>query len=133
MFSLVSKPSSTEKQVEVLGHQTEHFEPSQRYNSLFSAYRSSTSKQEIGFAFEHRLWKARLARVARIVCTDSINLPIIYEAQNLTNDDVYSWRKIPRTIKHHISLWKRKKIQFDSNSMCPRSSSFRKLLNIESS
>ena len=114
-----------------LGHHLEDFEPSKRYNSLFSGYRCSISKQAIGFAFEHRLWKARLARVARIICTDMINLPIIYEAQKLTNVDVYSWRKIPRTIKHHVALWKRKVIQFDSDSMSPRSSSFRKLLQIE--
>ena len=112
-----------------LGHHLEDFEPSKRYNSLFSGYRCSISKQAIGFAFEHRLWKARLARVARIICTDMINLPIIYEAQKLTNVDV--WRKIPRTIKHHVALWKRKVIQFDSDSMSPRSSSFRKLLQIE--
>ena len=114
-----------------LGHHIEDFEPSKRYNSLFSGYRCSISKQAIGFAFEHRLWKARLARVARIICTEKMNLPIIYEAQNLTNVDVYSWRKIPRTIKHHVALWKRKEIQFDFETMNPRSSSFSKLLNIE--
>ena len=114
-----------------IGNDTGDFEPSKRYNALFSAYRCSISNQTIGFAFEHRLWKARLARIARIICTNSTNLPIIYTAQNLNIDDVYSLRKIPRTIKHHVALWKRKQIKFDFNTMSPRSSSFKKLLNID--
>ena len=107
------------------------FIPSKRYNALFSAYRCSISPQQIGFCFEHKLWKAQLARLARIVNVKHCNMPPIFVAQNLMDDDPSSWRDPPPTIKKHVALWMKHKIKFVPFSSSPRSSTFTKSLNIK--
>ena len=110
------------------------FEPTKRYNSLFSATRCSASKQAIGFDFDLRLKKARLARVYRIMRTEWKDTPTIFLAQRLhllNVENIFTFKNFPPTIKKHMMLWRREVIRIDPlDNSKPCSSMFHKLLNI---
>ena len=113
------------------------FDPSKRYNPLFSASRCLLSSQKFGYSFELKLQKARLARIARImkcVFNDINNIPTIYFAQNLVSKTnpygIFKIKPIPPTIRKHVMLWRRKKIDYELSDVKPSSSVFHNLLNL---
>ena len=114
------------------------FVATKRYNPLFSASRCLLSNQKFGFSFEVKLFTARLARLARIMCcinSDSKSIPTIYRAQKFVSmmnpTDIVKIKPIPPAIRKHVMLWRRKKIEFNLTAMKPSSSTFHKLLNLD--
>ena len=93
--------------------------------------------QKFGYSFELKLQKARLARIARImkcVFNDINNIPTIYFAQNLVSKinpyGIFKIKPIPPTIRKHVMLWRRKKIDYELSDVKPSSSVFHILLNL---
>ena len=76
------------------------FIPSKQYRPLFSTTRSLLSSQQFGFSFDLRLKKSRLARLARMLCIDKVNITDMFNANNvLTTSNVYSVKPIPPSMK----------------------------------
>ena len=121
-----------------IGNDPAPFDPTKRYNPLFSAPRCLLSHQRFGFAFELKLQKARLARIARIMkCVSDVmnNIPDVYFAQNLISianpDNIFKIKPIPPTIRKHVMLWRRKRIDYEPSDIKPSASTFHNLLNFK--
>ena len=56
---------------------------------------------------------------------------MFYANNVLTTSNVYSVKPIPPSIRKHVMLWRRLKIEFDESEMQPRSNTFTKLLTVE--
>ena len=63
------------------------------------------------------------------------NIPDVYFAQNLISianpDNIFKIKPIPPTIRKHVMLWRRKRIDYEPSDIKPSASTFHNLLNFK--
>ena len=77
------------------------FKSKKAYNPLFSLSRCFFSKQEFGFDFASRLHQSQLARLARVIRMNAVDVPDLFFAQKigtLRPESMDSFTPIPSSL-----------------------------------